>query len=105
MGDYSIIQEALHGTHYNGMTTNYLSRPVYDDMPEANLSTFPFTLDSYYYANYFIFRENGITPLKILLTVQGISDKGHLSVKSQDGAYFFNFDTDELDRIYREYTA
>lgn len=43
LGEYSIIQEALHGKHYNGKTINYLSRPVYDDMPEANLSNFSYT--------------------------------------------------------------
>jgi hypothetical protein len=105
MGEYSIIQEALHGKHYDGTTFNYLSRPVYDDMPEANLSNFPLTLDSDYYANYFLFRESGKTPFKILLTVQRITAEGPLTIRRQGGAYFLNYDTDELDRIYRKHTA
>lgn len=105
MGEYSIIQEALHGRHYDGTTFNYLSRPVYDDMPEANLSNLPLTLDSDYYANYFIFREDGKTPFKILLTVQRITAEGPLTIRRHGGAYFLNYDTDELDRIYREHTA
>jgi len=105
MGEYSIIQEALQGKHYDGKTVNYLSRPVYDNMPEANLSDFPLTLDSDYFANYFIFRENGKTPFKILLTVQRITDEGPLTYKRQGGAYFLSFDTGELDRIYRKHTA
>lgn len=105
MGEYSVIQEALHGRHFDGTTFNYLSRPVYDDMPEANLSDFPLTLNGDYYANYFIFRENGKTPCKILLTVQKTTAEGPLTIKRQGDAYFLNFDTDELDRIYREHTA
>ncbi len=105
MGEYSIIQEALHGKHYDGTTFNYLSRPVYDDMPEANLSNFPLTLDSDYYANYFIFRENGKTPFKILLTIQRITAEGPLKIRRQGSAYFLDYDTDELDRIYRKHTA
>jgi hypothetical protein len=105
MGEYSIIQEALHGKHYDGTTFNYLSRPVYDDMLEANLSNFPLTLNSDYYANYFIFRENGKTPCKILLTVQRITAEGPLTIRRQGGAYFLNYDTDELDQIYRKHTA
>lgn len=105
MGESSIIQEALHGKHYNGTTFNYLSRPVYDDMPEADLSNFPLTLDSDYYANYFLFRENGKTPFKILLTVQSITEDGPLTIKKQGGAYFLSYDTDKLDQIYRKHTA
>lgn len=105
MGEYSIIQEALHGKHYDGKTINYLARPVYDDMPEADLSNFSLTLDSDYYANYFLFREHGKTPFKILLTVQKITDEGPLRIKKHGDAYFLDYDTDELDRIYRKHTA
>jgi hypothetical protein len=105
MGSYSIIQEALHGKHYDGKTINHLSRPVYDDMPQANLSNFLLTLDSDYYANYFLFRENGKTVFKILLTVQNITAEGPLRIKTHGGAYLLDYDTDELDRMYQEYTA
>jgi hypothetical protein len=105
IGEYSIIQEALHGKHYNGETINYLSRPVYDDMPEANLSNFSLTLDSDYYANYFLFRENGETIFKILLTVQSITTDGPLRIERHGGAYYLTYDTDELDRIYRKHRA
>jgi len=105
MGEYSIIQEALHGKHYDGKTINYLSRPVYDDMSEVNLSNLSLTLDSDYYANYFLFRENGKTVFKILLTVQKITAEGPLRVKRHGGAYLLDYDTDELDRIYRKHTA
>jgi hypothetical protein len=103
MGEHSIIQESMQGKHYTGKTTNYLSRPVYDDMPEADLSDFAFTLDSDYYANYFLFRENGNTLFKILLTLQRTKDKGPLIIKQQGGAYFLHYNTEELDRIYRTY--
>lgn len=105
MGEYSIIQEALHGSHYDGRTFNYLSRPVYNDMPEANLSNFPLTLDADYYANYFIFRENGKTPFKILLTIQKITENGPLTYRREGSAYFLSYDTTELDRIYRKHMA
>ena len=105
MGEYSIIQEALQGKHYNGTTVNYLSRPVYDDMPKANLSNLYLTLESDYYANYFIFRENGKTPFKILLPIQRITAEGPLKISRQGGAYFLDFDTDELDRIYKKHKA
>jgi hypothetical protein len=105
MAEYSIIQEALHGRHYDRKTVNYLSRPVYDDMPGANLSNYPLTLDSDYYANYFLFRENGRTIFKILLTVQKVTSEGPLRIKRHDGAYMLDYDTNELDRIYREYAA
>ncbi len=105
MGEYSIIQEALHGKHYDGKTINYLARPVYDDMPEADLSRLSLSMDSDYYANYFLFRENGKTPFKILLTVQKITAEGPLRIKRHGGAYFLDYNTDELDRIYRKHTA
>ncbi len=103
MGEYSIIQEALQGKYYNGKTFNYLSRPVYDDMPKVDLSKFPLSLKADYYANYFIFREKGKTPFKILLTIQNIKKSGPLTYKKKRGAYFFNYNTKELDRMYKEY--
>ncbi|CAK8717240.1 hypothetical protein KKHLCK_06395 [Candidatus Electrothrix laxa] len=105
MGEFSVIQEALHGSYYNGKTTNYLSRPVYDNMDQADLSQFPLTIDSDYYANYFIFRENGKVPFKILLTVQKITKEGPLRMKRKDGAYFLHYDTNLLDDIYRKHTT
>lgn len=105
MGEYSIIQEALHGRYHDGRTINYLSRPVYDDMPTANLSDFPLTLQSDYYANYFLFRESGKIIFKILLTVQKITSEGPLRVKKHGGAYLLDYDTDELDQIYRRHTT
>jgi hypothetical protein len=38
MGEYSILQEALQGDSYNRKITNYLPRPVYDDMKGTDLS-------------------------------------------------------------------
>jgi hypothetical protein len=106
MGEYSIIQETLSGKHFNGQYFNYLSRPVYNDMPEADLSNFPFTLDSDYFANYFLFRENGKVIFKILLTVQLIKSDGPLRIKQhRNGAYYLTYDTDTLDQIYRKHIA
>ena len=105
MGEHSIIQQALHGRHYDRKTVNYLSRPVYDDMPGVNLSNYPLRLNADYYANYFLFREEGKTIFKLLLTVQNITKDGPLRIHRRDGAYLLDYDTDELDRIYREHTA
>jgi hypothetical protein len=105
MGDYSILQEALHGDHYDGRTINYLARPVFDNMDGINLSHFPLTIQADYYANYFIFRENGKVPFKSLLTVQKITNDGPLTSGRRGGAYYLQYDTAELDAIYREHTA
>ncbi|WP_036249786.1 hypothetical protein [Methylobacter sp. BBA5.1] len=106
MVEHSIIQETLSGKHFDGRYSNYLSRPVYDDMPEANLSNFPFILDSDYFANYFLFRENGKVIFKILLTVQLIKSDGPLRIKQhRNGAYYLTYDTDTLDQIYRKHIA
>jgi hypothetical protein len=108
MGEYSILQEALQGNSYNRNITNYLSRPVYDDMKGADLSKFQLTFDgkSDFFANYFLFRENGKVVFKVLLTLQQASGDGPLKIeRRRDGACFFDFDTDELNRMYQQHKS
>jgi hypothetical protein len=106
--EFSILQESLQGQHFVGRTTNYLSRPVYDDMAGANLSRVPLQIDraADYFANYFIFRENGRVPFKILLGLQRPTADGPMHIRREtNGAYFFDFDTGVLDRIFLEQKA
>lgn len=100
-GEFSIFQEALHGQHYDGKTINYLCRPVYDDMSGMDLSNMPLSLVSDYYTNYFLFRENGKTVFKVLLTIQKINEKGPLYVDERKIPPIIRFDNRELDKIYK----
>jgi hypothetical protein len=108
-GGYSILQEALHGKLFDGATTNYLSRPVYDDMLGTNLIAWHLTLSPKhdFFANYFRFWENDRVIFKTLLTLQRPTqeDSGLKITRDSRGAYFFDFDTSVLDRIYREHFA
>lgn len=105
MGDYSILQEALHGDHYDRVTINYLARPVFDNMPDIDLSNFPLTIESDYYANYFIFREKGKVIFEVFLTIQKITNDGPLKIEVRDGAYYLHYDTEELNAIYKKHTT
>lgn len=105
MGDFSIFQEALHGKHYDGKTINYLSRPVYDEMLGADLSNMHMSLQSDYYANYFLFRDNGKTIFKTVLTIQKIDNEGPLNIEYQANSPNISFDNCVLDEIYQRHRA
>jgi len=106
-GEYSILQEALHGKLFDGATRNYLSRPVYDDMLGTNLIAWDLTLSPKrdFFANYFRFWENDRVIFKTLLTLQRPSESNSdLKItRHSGGAYFFDFNTSVLNRIYLEY--
>jgi hypothetical protein len=103
-GNFSVVQEALQGNSFDGKTTNYLSRPVFDDMPSADLSYLPFSLEEAWLSNYFLFRENGETVFRTLLTVQQTMQSGPLKIERRSGAYFCSFPSEVLDRIHAEYS-